>query len=376
MAPAPDHREVDAGDGARNGDRHDVRVGVAARRLDRLLVLHGRERRDAVPVEGGLLEGPGLGCLPHAPFIILDDVARAPLEKGGGALDVLRVVILRDGAHAGRRAAADLAEQARAVAVREDGVLAGPQAEDLLHDLDRLAHGRPVGIGPEEAGLAIDAAAIVGEPRKRLGTEPQIGITLVVPEEDVVLRAQRLDEVVLKKKGLRLAARDGGLESGDLAHHDRDARGEPRGIAEVGRDALLEVARLADVEACARCVEVAVASGQVRKGPDLLMRIEGGLRRGVLGEDDPAGGIFFCHGSALLNNLTTEVGGFRYSRGFSPRGCPRFAVTPTTKSLLTQPLYGKGRNPPPSEPPELALGDPFSGLNDYDTGVKPGCYSG
>ena len=80
--------------------------------------------------------------------------------------------------------------------------------------------------------------------------------------------------------------------------------------------------------------------------------------------------------AAQLNNLATEVGGFRYSRGFSPRGCPRFAVTPTTKSLLTQPLYGKGRNPPPSEPPELALGDPFSGLNDYDTGVKPGCYSG
>ena len=77
----------------------------------------------------------------------------------------------------------------------------------------------------------------------------------------------------------------------------------------------------------------------------------------------------------FLNNLTTEVGGVRYSRGFSPRGCPRFAVTPTTKSLLTQPLYGKGRNPPPSEPPELALGDSFSGLNDYDTGVKPGCYS-
>ena len=78
----------------------------------------------------------------------------------------------------------------------------------------------------------------------------------------------------------------------------------------------------------------------------------------------------------FLNNLTTEVGGFRYSRGFSPRGCPRFAVTPTTKSLLTQPLYGKGRNPPLSKPPELALGDAFSGLNDYDTGVTPGCCSG
>ena len=44
--------------------------------------------------------------------------------------------------------------------------------------------------------------------------------------------------------------------------------------------------------------------------------------------------------------------------------------------MLTQPLYGKGRNPPPSEPPELALGDSFSGLNDCDTGVKPCCYSG
>ena len=77
-----------------------------------------------------------------------------------------------------------------------------------------------------------------------------------------------------------------------------------------------------------------------------------------------------------LNNLAPEVGGFRYSRGFSPRGCPRFAVTPTTKSLLTQPLYGKGRNPPLSKPPELALGDAFSGLNDYDTGVTPGCCSG
>ena len=39
-------------------------------------------------------------------------------------------------------------------------------------------------------------------------------------------------------------------------------------------------------------------------------------------------------------------------------------------------MYGKGRNPPPSEPPELALGDSFSGLNDCDTGVKPCCYSG
>ena len=82
------------------------------------------------------------------------------------------------------------------------------------------------------------------------------------------------------------------------------------------------------------------------EGPD-LMRIEGGLRRGVLGEDDPAGGIFFCHGSALLNNLTTEVGGFRYNHecfasGLSPICChsDRVALTPA--------LCGEDQNPPPS----------------------------
>ena len=78
----------------------------------------------------------------------------------------------------------------------------------------------------------------------------------------------------------------------------------------------------------------------------------------------------------FLNNSPLKREGFDLAEAFLLGGSPRFAVTSTTKSFLTQPLYGEGRNPPPSEPPELALSDPFSGLNDYDTGVKPGCYSG
>ena len=77
-----------------------------------------------------------------------------------------------------------------------------------------------------------------------------------------------------------------------------------------------------------------------------------------------------------LNNSPLKREGFDLAEAFLLGGSPRFAVTSTTKSFLTQSLYGEGRNPPPSEPPELALSDPFSGLNDYDTGVKPGCYSG
>ena len=78
----------------------------------------------------------------------------------------------------------------------------------------------------------------------------------------------------------------------------------------------------------------------------------------------------------MLNNSPLKREGFDLAEAFLLGGSPRFAVTSTTKSFLTQSLYGEGRNPPPSEPPELALSDPFSGLSDYDTGVKPGCYSG
>ena len=78
----------------------------------------------------------------------------------------------------------------------------------------------------------------------------------------------------------------------------------------------------------------------------------------------------------MLNNSPLKREGFDLAEAFLLGGCPRFAVTSTTKSFLTQPLYGEGRNPAPSEPPELTLSDPFSGFNDYDTGVKPGCYSG
>ena len=80
--------------------------------------------------------------------------------------------------------------------------------------------------------------------------------------------------------------------------------------------------------------------------------------------------------NGILNNSPLKREGFDLAEAFLLGGCPRFAVTSTTKSFLTQPLYGEGRNPAPSEPPELTLSDPFSGFNDYDTGVKPGCYSG
>ena len=173
-----------------------------------------------------------------------------------------------------------------------------------------------------------------------------------------------LGVVVLDRE--RFEARDHALRHGMLREEDRDLRSGAEQVGAGGQEFNGAQAVFGAVDGNEN-VHKFTSSALFASSAD---RRQAGPERGTSCEYHAC---FFCF---CLNNLATEVGGFRYSRGFSPRGCPRFAVTPTTKSLLTQPLYGKGRNPPPSEPPELALGDPFSGLNDYDTGVKPGCYSG
>ena len=73
----------------------------------------------------------------------------APFEHLHGGGDVARIVLARDELHAGRRAAADLVLQAGPAAVLEEGVAAVPDAEDLLHALQRLLDGAGARERPE-----------------------------------------------------------------------------------------------------------------------------------------------------------------------------------------------------------------------------------
>jgi hypothetical protein len=139
--------------------------------------------------------------------------------------------------------------------------------------MDALAHRLGVGEGAEIARALVEAAAVEGDARTGVGRQLDVGIGLVVAEEDVVLRRQALDEVVLEDQRLGLGARGGHLDAGHLPHHEPDARAQV-GFLEIGGDALLQVLGLADVEHLAVGVEHAVDPGFLGQGTDQGLAVE------------------------------------------------------------------------------------------------------
>ena len=240
--------------------------------LDRLLVQHARQRADLVPDLGRLLELQRLGARHHLRLQRIHQLLLLALQEALGVGDVARVVVGRDVVDARARAALDLVEQARPGAVGEHRVLAGAQVEHLLDQLDRVLH-RPGGRERAEvAVLLVDRAAVVGDARKAVRLDLQVRIALVVDEADVEARRQRLDQVVLEQQRLGLRAHHRRLHAGDPRDHVAGPdRAFAAGVAlgEVARDALLQVARLADVEHVVGGVEEAVDAGQVRQRRDL-----------------------------------------------------------------------------------------------------------
>jgi hypothetical protein len=274
VASATNHRQVDAGAAAVDLDREDVGVdrpsaGVV---LDRLLVQDARQRADLVPDLGRLLELQRVGARHHLRLQRVHQLLLLALQEALGVGDVARVVLGRDVVDAGARAALDLVQQARPRPVGEHRVLAGAQVEHLLDQLDRVLH-RPGGRKRAEvAVLLVDRAAVVGDARKAMRLDLEIGIALVVDEADVEARRQRLDQVVLEQQRLGFGAHHRRLHAADPDHHVAGPdRAFAAGVAlgEVARDALLEVACLADVEHVVGSIEEAIDAGQIRQRGDL-----------------------------------------------------------------------------------------------------------
>ena len=103
--------------------------------------------------------------------------------------------------------------------------------------------------------------------RIRVARHADVRIALVVAKQDVVARLERLDEVVLEQQRLALGAHGRRLDARDLRDHRGDAR-LVAALLEIARDALLQVARLADVERAAGGVEHPVHAGQMRQRRD------------------------------------------------------------------------------------------------------------
>ncbi len=211
----------------------------------------------------------------HLPGQALDHLRMPATQEQLGQAHVGGVVRLRDQSHAGRLATLDLVHQAGPRAMREHRFLAGAQQKCLLDQLDALAHRQPVGERAEVARFLLESAAMVEQARKLAAPrQANVGIGLVVAKQDVVLRRQFLDQGVFEDQRLRFGARRGNFHGRHLLQHQRDARAVA-GLVEVGRDALLQVLRLADVEHGTVRIEHAIDARRLGQACQKLARIEG-----------------------------------------------------------------------------------------------------
>ncbi len=201
-----------------------------------------------VAVDGGFLIGQLGGGLFHVVGQPHHQLLGLAAQEQGGVLHLLRVLVLAHQAHAGRGAAVYLVLQAGTRAVAKVTVLALPHLEYFLQKMQRLAHCAGAGIGAEVLPLASLGAAVQRQARKPvLAGQEDIGITLVVPQQDIVRRLVGLDQVVLQQQRVHLGGGNGDLYLLNAHHQGHGFLGQAAG-AKVAAHPVFQIARLAHVQ--------------------------------------------------------------------------------------------------------------------------------
>ena len=221
MAPilaAADEEGLDAHRPALAGEREHVGVAEPLG-VDRLAALDEGQRAQPVAEDRGELEIHRLGRLGHQPPELLLDLGRLAAEEVLRVADQLGIAGFVDAADAGRRAAADLVEQAGPRAVGEEAVGAAPQQEQFLQRVERRADRAGAGeravilaLVPPRAAMELDAREVM------VLAQQDEGEAFVVAQQHVVGRPVALDQLRLEQQRLGLAV------GGDDLHRRGSAR--------------------------------------------------------------------------------------------------------------------------------------------------------
>ena len=134
--------------------------------------------------------------------------------------------------------------------------------------------------GDEDFGVAI------GE------RELDVGVGLVVAEQDVETRLALLDEVVLEGQGLLLIGNEDVVEIDGLAHEGAGLGVGLVGFKQVRANARTEVLRLADVDDLALRIFVEVDARLGGEGADFFVEVHKNREQG-LGNGYPGAGFQF-----------------------------------------------------------------------------------
>ena len=149
--------------------------------------------------------------------------------------------------HAGT--ASNAVVQAGAIRVHRSRSLA--QGKHPLHQKQRATQQAYIDVRAVETIERTAETATPGDEDARIGLAPgdaQVGIFLVVLEQDIEMRLMVLDQVGFKGQGLRFAVGHDELDLAHLTGHQADAGGEVVPTAEVTADATAQAFGFADVE--------------------------------------------------------------------------------------------------------------------------------
>jgi hypothetical protein len=199
------------------------------------------------------------------------------------------------------------------------------QQERALQRAERAVYRAGRGERPEIGALLAARAAVFLDLRPGVAAGDQdIRERLVVPHGDVVARPQALDQVALEQQRLDLGVGRHDHERRGLGDHAAQALRQ-LGDGRIAGDALLEVARLADVEHVAGPVDHAVDAGAAGQQPELgAQHRDAGLERPTGGR---RGGLFVDGCGRVVGHRGTLVPDVRaVNRGGRPVPQSRRAV--------------------------------------------------
>src|SRR4030065_889400 len=114
-----------------------------------------------------------------------------------------------------------------------------------------------------------------------------IGVTLVVPQQDVIARLETLDEIVFKQQGLVLGVCDRHLDTRHPPQHGV-CFSAVRTACEIAADTLAQVARLSPVRHLTVGIQHAVNAGSAGKVFDEGLWVESGHGERVSSSRDRA----------------------------------------------------------------------------------------
>ena len=219
------------------------------------------QRPNPIAVAARLLEVQQLARCLHASGEIALDPLRVALQEVARLRDQGGVVVFADAADARRRAPLDLVQQAGTGARGEHRVGAASQQKCALQRGKSSVYRPRRGERPEVITLSGLRAAVLQYARERMiGGHQDAGERLVVAQQDIVTRPQALDQVRLEQQRLGFGVGCDELHRRRVRDHAVQPRPESARTG-VRADALLEVARLADVEHLAARLDHAIDAG-------------------------------------------------------------------------------------------------------------------